>query len=280
MRCSLAQTGQWVRNLGRIDGDRRAAIPGFDDVRDRLEESARASAADRRAPFGRHVGDADALGAAVGAARHRSCGVVCNVSDGSRNDRTSAHQACAMEGGDKRSAGAGLSPRSLGAGRESVTCRRLRAMVIADMALGRTKLAARWQQHRARAGSDRTRISVDHTDMPSNDFNALFGEAIASYSWEATRAGRKRGRRADAGEPGGRERAPGAIGIGQVARRAARGTGGRRTANQRATPAPARGATGARRQRQLGTAASRRQTPAEQARTGGRMDEAIAVIRR
>ena len=39
VRCSLAQTGQWVRSLGRIDGI-GGRMPGFDDVRDRLEESA------------------------------------------------------------------------------------------------------------------------------------------------------------------------------------------------------------------------------------------------
>jgi crotonobetainyl-CoA:carnitine CoA-transferase CaiB-like acyl-CoA transferase len=39
VRVSLAQTGHWMRGLGRIDG-LAAPDPGFDDVRDRLEESA------------------------------------------------------------------------------------------------------------------------------------------------------------------------------------------------------------------------------------------------
>ena len=39
VRVSLAQTGHWIRGLGRIDG-LGAPDPGFDDVRDRLEESA------------------------------------------------------------------------------------------------------------------------------------------------------------------------------------------------------------------------------------------------
>jgi crotonobetainyl-CoA:carnitine CoA-transferase CaiB-like acyl-CoA transferase len=39
VRCSLAQTGQWVRSLGRVAG-LQCPNPGFDDVRDRLEDSA------------------------------------------------------------------------------------------------------------------------------------------------------------------------------------------------------------------------------------------------
>jgi len=39
VRVSLAQTGHWLRGLGRIDG-LGCADPSFDDVRDRLEESA------------------------------------------------------------------------------------------------------------------------------------------------------------------------------------------------------------------------------------------------
>jgi len=38
VRCSLAQTGHWLRGLGCIDGI-AAADPGFEDVRDRLEDS-------------------------------------------------------------------------------------------------------------------------------------------------------------------------------------------------------------------------------------------------
>ena len=38
VRVSLAQTGYWLRRLGRIDG-MRCHDPGFDDVRDRLEET-------------------------------------------------------------------------------------------------------------------------------------------------------------------------------------------------------------------------------------------------
>jgi hypothetical protein len=36
---SLAQTGQWLRGLGRIDG-MKAADPELADVQDRIEESA------------------------------------------------------------------------------------------------------------------------------------------------------------------------------------------------------------------------------------------------
>ena len=39
VRCSLAQTGQWVRGLGRIQG-LQCPDPSFDEVRDRLEDSA------------------------------------------------------------------------------------------------------------------------------------------------------------------------------------------------------------------------------------------------
>jgi len=39
VRASLAQTGYWLRSLGRIDGGLRAADPTRDDVRDCLEES-------------------------------------------------------------------------------------------------------------------------------------------------------------------------------------------------------------------------------------------------
>jgi len=35
---SLAQTGYWLRRLGRIDG-LACPDPGFDDVRDQLEET-------------------------------------------------------------------------------------------------------------------------------------------------------------------------------------------------------------------------------------------------
>jgi crotonobetainyl-CoA:carnitine CoA-transferase CaiB-like acyl-CoA transferase len=38
VRVSLAQTGHWLRQLGRIDG-LRCPDPGFEDVRDRLEDS-------------------------------------------------------------------------------------------------------------------------------------------------------------------------------------------------------------------------------------------------
>lgn len=40
VRVSLAQTGQWIRHLGRVEGGLACPNPGFDDVRDRLEESA------------------------------------------------------------------------------------------------------------------------------------------------------------------------------------------------------------------------------------------------
>ena len=36
---SLAQTGRWIRGLGRIEGGLGCSDPGFEDVRDRLEES-------------------------------------------------------------------------------------------------------------------------------------------------------------------------------------------------------------------------------------------------
>ena len=39
VRCSLAQTGHWFRNLGRIDG-LTCPDPGLDDVRDRLVDLA------------------------------------------------------------------------------------------------------------------------------------------------------------------------------------------------------------------------------------------------
>ena len=71
VRCSLAQTGHWFRNLGRIEGGLACPDPSFDDVRDlHGGQRVRLRPADRRAPFRRHVGDAGALGAAVGAARH------------------------------------------------------------------------------------------------------------------------------------------------------------------------------------------------------------------
>jgi crotonobetainyl-CoA:carnitine CoA-transferase CaiB-like acyl-CoA transferase len=39
VRASLAQTGYWLRSLGRVDGGLRAHDPTHDDVRDCLEES-------------------------------------------------------------------------------------------------------------------------------------------------------------------------------------------------------------------------------------------------
>jgi crotonobetainyl-CoA:carnitine CoA-transferase CaiB-like acyl-CoA transferase len=40
VRCSLAQTGHWFRNLGRIDNGLACPLPSIDDVRDRMEETA------------------------------------------------------------------------------------------------------------------------------------------------------------------------------------------------------------------------------------------------
>ena len=40
VRVSLAQTGRWIRGLGRVEGGLACADPGLDDVRDRLEEIA------------------------------------------------------------------------------------------------------------------------------------------------------------------------------------------------------------------------------------------------
>jgi hypothetical protein len=39
VRCSLAQTGHWFRNLGRVGGGLACPDPKLDDVRDRLEDS-------------------------------------------------------------------------------------------------------------------------------------------------------------------------------------------------------------------------------------------------
>ena len=39
VRVSLAQTGLWVRSLGRVEGGLDCSDPDFDDVRDRLDES-------------------------------------------------------------------------------------------------------------------------------------------------------------------------------------------------------------------------------------------------
>ena len=40
VRVSLAQTGLWLRNLGRIEGGLGGSDPAFEDVRDRLEDTA------------------------------------------------------------------------------------------------------------------------------------------------------------------------------------------------------------------------------------------------
>jgi crotonobetainyl-CoA:carnitine CoA-transferase CaiB-like acyl-CoA transferase len=40
VRVSLAQTGRWIRQLGRVEGGLGCPNPGFEDVRDRLENSA------------------------------------------------------------------------------------------------------------------------------------------------------------------------------------------------------------------------------------------------
>jgi len=40
VRCSLAQTGHWVRGLGRIEGGLALPDPSFEDVRDLMEDSA------------------------------------------------------------------------------------------------------------------------------------------------------------------------------------------------------------------------------------------------
>jgi crotonobetainyl-CoA:carnitine CoA-transferase CaiB-like acyl-CoA transferase len=39
VRVSLAQTGRWIRELGRVEGGLACTDPGFEEVRDRLEES-------------------------------------------------------------------------------------------------------------------------------------------------------------------------------------------------------------------------------------------------
>ena len=39
VRVSLAQTGHWIRGLGRVPNGLACPDPGFDDVRDRLEDS-------------------------------------------------------------------------------------------------------------------------------------------------------------------------------------------------------------------------------------------------
>ena len=39
VRCSLAQTSHWVRHLGRVDGGLACPDPGFDDVRELMEDS-------------------------------------------------------------------------------------------------------------------------------------------------------------------------------------------------------------------------------------------------
>jgi crotonobetainyl-CoA:carnitine CoA-transferase CaiB-like acyl-CoA transferase len=39
VRCSLAQTGHWIRNLGRIHGGLAFPNPSFDDVRDLMEDN-------------------------------------------------------------------------------------------------------------------------------------------------------------------------------------------------------------------------------------------------
>jgi hypothetical protein len=39
VRCSLAQTGYWFRNLGRIDGGLSTPDPSFEAVRSFMEES-------------------------------------------------------------------------------------------------------------------------------------------------------------------------------------------------------------------------------------------------
>jgi len=38
VRCSLAQTGHWIRNLGRIEGGLALPDPSFDDVRELMED--------------------------------------------------------------------------------------------------------------------------------------------------------------------------------------------------------------------------------------------------
>ena len=68
VRASLAQTGHWLRGLGRSDG-MSAPDPRFHEVRDRLRP------VHRRAPCRRHDGNAAGLAAPVGAARHRSGGL-------------------------------------------------------------------------------------------------------------------------------------------------------------------------------------------------------------
>jgi hypothetical protein len=39
VRCSLAQTGHWLRGLGRVEGGLASPNPSFDDVRDLMEDS-------------------------------------------------------------------------------------------------------------------------------------------------------------------------------------------------------------------------------------------------
>jgi hypothetical protein len=40
VRLSLAQTGHWLRHLGRVGGGLQAAMPGFDDIASLAEQHA------------------------------------------------------------------------------------------------------------------------------------------------------------------------------------------------------------------------------------------------
>jgi len=39
VRGSLAQTGRWLRQLGRVEGGHACADPDFDDIQDLVEQS-------------------------------------------------------------------------------------------------------------------------------------------------------------------------------------------------------------------------------------------------
>ena len=71
VRCSLAQTGHWFRNLGRIDGGLALPDPALDDGARPMEDApsgfGRLTAVRHSAVMSETPA---ALGAAVGAARH------------------------------------------------------------------------------------------------------------------------------------------------------------------------------------------------------------------
>ena len=95
MRASLAQTGYWLRGLGRIDG-RALPIQASSEVRDCLEETASGFGRTHRcAPLRGHDGNTAAMGTRERAPGHPCAGLVRDARAAqAASDASECHLLC------------------------------------------------------------------------------------------------------------------------------------------------------------------------------------------